>query len=100
MTYIGLGYVLLPPNETKSLSLLEPFQDVGLGLDDIPYTQSYVVKISDCLIEIYSGVKQFSFSDDGTIPANCSRSDLFPFGTNAGREGWNSTVSSLRTCMN
>lgn len=100
LTYDGLGNALLPPNDTKSLTLLKPFNAVGLDLDDIPYTLSYADEISDCLVEIYSDVKQFSFSDDGTIPANCSRNDIFPFGTNIGSAGWASTVSSLRTCMN
>lgn len=100
LTYDGLGNVLLPPNDTRSLTLLEPFNAVGLNLDDIPYTLSYADTISDCLVEIYSDVKQFSFSDDGTIPANCSRNDILPFGTHAGSAGWASTVSSLKTCMN
>ncbi len=100
MTYVGRNNVLLPPNDTKSLSLLAPFKAFGLDVDDIPYTLSYADKISDCLVEIYSDVKQFSFSDDGTMPANCSRSYIFPFGTNAGAAGWTSTVSSLNTCMN
>lgn len=99
-TYVGSGNVLLPPNDTESLNLLKSFNAVGLDLNDIPYTISYADKISDCLVEIYSDVRQFSFSDDGTMPANCSRNDIFPFGTNAGGAGWNSTVSSLRTCMN
>ena len=86
LTYDGLGNALLPPNDTKSLTLLKPFNAVGLDLDDIPYTLSYADEISDCLVEIYSDVKQFSFADDGTIPANCSRNDIFPFGTN--RQCW------------
>lgn len=100
LTYVGSGNVLLPPNDTESLSLLKSFNAIGVDLNDIPYTISYADEISDCLIEIYSDVKQYSFSDDGTIPGNCSRNDVFPFGTNAGSAGWESTVSSLRTCMN
>ena len=95
-----LGNHLLPPDDTQSLSLLKAFNAVGLDLDMIPYTQSYADTISDCLVEIYSDVKEFSYADDGTMPANCSENDIFPFGTNANSSGWNDTVKSLNTCMN
>ena len=94
-----LGNYLLPPNDTQSLNLLEVFNSVGLGLDMVQYTQSYADTISNCLVEIYSDVKEFSYADDGTMPANCSENDIFPFGTNAS-SGWNDTVTSLNTCMN
>lgn len=41
LTYDALGNFLLPPHDTRSLTLLEPFNAVGLDLDDIPYTLSY-----------------------------------------------------------
>lgn len=94
-----LGNYLLPPNDTQSLNLLKAFNSVGLDLDMVQYTQSYAHTISDCLVEIYSDVKEFSFADDGTMPANCSENDIFPFGTNAS-SSWNDNVESLNTCMN
>ena len=93
------GEYLLPPNDTQSLNLLKAFNAVGLDLDMIPYTQSYADTISDCLVEIYSDVKELSYADDGTMPANCSENDIFPFGTN-GNADWTDTVKSLNTCMN
>ena len=93
-----LGNHLLPPNDDQSLNRLKAFKAVGLDLDIIPYTLSYAVTISDCLVEIYNDVKVFSNADDGTIPASCSIGDIFPFGTNA--SGWQGTVESLNTCMN
>ena len=100
LTSNELGDHLLPPNDTKSLSLLKAFNSVGLDLDIIPYTLSYADTISDCLVEIYSDVKELSYADDGTMPANCSENDIFPFGTNASSAGWSDTVTSLNTCMN
>ena len=95
-----LGNLLLPPNDTHSLSLLKKFNAVGLHQDMVQYTQSYADTISDCLVEIYSDVKEFSYADDGTMPANCSENDIFPFGTNLSSAGWNDTIQSLNTCMN
>ena len=95
-----LGNYLLPPNDTQSLNLLKAFNAVGLDLDMIPYTQSYADTISDCLVEIYSDVKELSYPDDGTMPVNCSKNDIFPFGTNLSSAGWDDTVKSLNTCMN
>ena len=94
-----LGNYLLPPNDPKSLGLLEAFKAVGLDQDMVQYTRSYADTISDCLVEIYSDVKEFSYADDGTMPANCSENDIFPFGTNLGSSGWIDTVKSLNTCM-
>ncbi|CAD6590710.1 MAG: hypothetical protein ASARMPREDX12_004641 [Alectoria sarmentosa] len=79
LTYDGLGNALLPPNDTKSLTLLKPFNAVGLDLDDIPYTLSYADEISDCL-PIVQGMTFFLSARTGSA-------------------GWASTVSSLRTCM-
>ena len=94
------GNHLLPPNDTQSLSLLKEFNAVGLDQDMVQYTQSYADTISDCLVEIYSDVKELSYADDGTMPANCSENDIFPFGTNLSSAGWKDTVKSLNTCMN
>ena len=94
-----LGIHLLPPSDTKSLNRLKAFNAVGLDLDMIPYTQSYADTISDCLVEIYSDVKELSYADDGTMPVNCSENDIFPFGTNLSSAGWDDTVKSLNTCM-
>ena len=73
LTYNRLGYGLPRRNNTESLNLLEPLKAIGLDLDAIPYTLSCADEISECLIEIYRDVKQSSFSEDGTMPANCSR---------------------------
>ena len=77
-------------NLTIDDSLFSPFQHLDLNASNFQNTSIYADTISNCFEFLYVNVKRFSFADDGSIPAACTRSDMFPV---------NYTTTSLRDCV-
>lgn len=81
---------LSPTNHDNWSSLISAFEPLGLGTYHYQDASTYADTISNCFEFIYLNVKQYSYADDGKIPAACTRSDLFPV---------NSSYTSLNDCL-
>lgn len=96
-TVFGPNNSLLSNDNNRSTDLLGPFEGVGLGLHVLEYATSYADIISTCFQLLYFNAKFFTYSDDGSTVAACTREVLFPLGSNT-----NSTapaVSALQECL-
>lgn len=96
-TYQGPDSSLVLDDNGTFAPLLEPFQAVGLDESVVQYAPSYADNISACLVDTYVSAKKGSSAEEGAVPTDCTRNNLFVFGSGPGLV--NSTLTSLRSCL-
>ena len=96
-TVFGPDDTLLPNQDVKSLALFEQFEEVGLDQQSLKYATAYADTISTCFQLLYYNAKFFTYADDGTTIAACTREVLFPLGSNTNTSA--PVTAALQTCL-
>lgn len=84
-------------NNSDFTNHLVLFAGTGLNSSVFQYAPLYAGLISDCFEVIYTNVKRLSYADNGQVPSACTKSQLFPLGSND-----NSTfyiIDALKDCI-
>ena len=96
-TTVGPGNYLVPNSNDQSTHLLERFQDLGFNGDVHEQALAVADSISSRLQLLYFDAKFLTSSSDGTTPSACTRSCLFPLGSNS--NSTDRSLQALRSCL-
>ena len=96
-TTIGPENYLVPNGNAQSTHLLEQFQELGFNGDVNEQALAVADSISSRLQLLYSNAKLLTSSNDGTTPLACTRSTLFPLGSNS--NSTDRTLQALGSCL-
>lgn len=96
-TTIGPGNYLVPNCNNQSTHLLKQFQELGFNDDVHEQALAVADSISSRLQLLYFDAKFLTSSNDGSTPLACTRSILFPLGSNS--NSTDHTLQALRTCL-
>lgn len=72
-TFLSPENALSLNQNNNSMDLFDQFDEVGLDTNVLEYAYAYAHTISSCLQLLYYNAKFFTFSDDGTTAAACTR---------------------------
>ena len=96
-TTIGPENYLVPNGNSQSTHLLEQFKELGFHGDVNERALAVADSISSRLQLLYFDAKFLTSSNDGTTPLACTRSILFPLGSNS--SSTDRTLQALRNCL-
>ena len=96
-TTIGPGNYLVPNSNNQSTHLLKQFQELGFNDDVHEQALAVADSISSLLQLLYFDAKFLTSSNDGTTPSACTRSTLFPLGSNS--NSTDHSLQALRSCL-
>lgn len=96
-TTIGPENYLVPNGNAQSTHLLEQFKELGFNGDVNEQALAVADSISSRLQLLYFDTKFLTSSNDGTTPLACTRSTLFPLGSNS--NSTDHTLQALRSCL-
>ncbi|KAK0508631.1 hypothetical protein JMJ35_008907 [Cladonia borealis] len=96
-TTIGPGNYLVPNSNNQSTHLLKQFQELGFNDDVHEQALAVADSISSLLQRLYFDAKFLTSSNDGTTPSACTRSTLFPLGSNS--SSTDHSLQALRSCL-
>lgn len=96
-TTIGPENCLVPNSNEQSIHLLDHFRMLGFHGDVHEQALAVADSISGRLQHLHFDAKFLTSSNDGTTPVACTRSILFPLGSNS--NSTNHTLQALRSCL-
>ena len=96
-TTISPDNCLVPNNNNQSTRLLGQFRHLGFNGDVHKHALAVADSISWRLQRLHFDAKILTSSNDGMTPVACTRSELFPLGSNS--NSTNHTLQALRSCL-
>ena len=96
-TTVGPDNCLVPNSNEQSIHLLDQFRRLGFNGNTHEHALAVADNISWRLQLLHFNAKFLTFSNNGMTPVACTRSELFPLGSNS--SSTDHTLQALRSCL-